>query len=84
MNKFNKWLFQNVKRKYKVSYLATGFMGNRYCVGTFEFKVTDRHLKNCGVNSHSYGFILNKASLAKHFKIRKNGNITFLSADIKE
>ena len=84
MNKFKKWLLQNIRREYKVVYMATGFMGNRYYAGTFEFKVSDRHLKNCGVNAHSYGFIINKSSLIKHFKVRKNGNISFLSADVKE
>ena len=46
MNKFTKWLFQHVKREYKISYIATGFMGNTYDAGTFKFKVSDNHLRS--------------------------------------
>tara|TARA_R110000772_G_scaffold268449_1_gene395547 strand:+ start:217 stop:471 length:255 start_codon:yes stop_codon:yes gene_type:complete len=84
MNKFKKWLLQNIRREYKVVYIATGFMGNKYNAGIFKFKVSDRHLNKHGVTAHVYGFMLNKSSLTKHFKVRKDGHIAFLSANMKE
>ena len=84
MSIFTKWLFQHVKREYKVVYVATGFMGNRYDAGVFEFKVSDRHLNKHKVNAHTYGFYINKQQLIKHFKVSKSGNVTFISANIKQ
>lgn len=81
MSVFTKWLFQNVKREYKVVYIATGFMGNRYDAGIFEIKVSDRFLKRYGVNVHEYGYSLNRKQLNKHFK-EINGITRFTSVII--
>ena len=68
MNKFKKWLFQHVKREYKVVYVATGFMGNKYDAGVFSFKVSDHHLKKHSMDAGVYGFHINRGKLDKHFK----------------
>tara|TARA_R110002020_G_scaffold474213_1_gene704970 strand:- start:1415 stop:1678 length:264 start_codon:yes stop_codon:yes gene_type:complete len=82
MNKFTKWLFQHVKREYKISYIATGFMGNTYDAGTFKFKVSDNHLRKYKTDAHTYGFYINKDKLNKHFSVI-NGRQTFTAVYIQ-
>ena len=83
MSKLKQWLFQHVMREYKVAYVATGFMGNSYDAGVFEFKVSDRHLRKINMNAHAYGFRVNEKALMKHFKTI-TGRVTFRSANIKQ
>lgn len=67
MNKFTKWLFQHKKRKYKVVYIAYGFMGNRWNVATFEFSVSDNTLKKMKFTPQVYGFYININKLEPYF-----------------
>ncbi len=77
--KFIKWLTQYKKRYYKFSYIATGFMGNRYVAGTFEFKVSDREIDKANVSSPcDYGFYKNYKKLSRHFPA-KNGVHTYVA-----
>ena len=81
--KFIKWLTQYKKRYYKFSYIATGFMGNRYVVGTFEFKVSDREIdKTNDGTAHGYGFRKNLKKLSRHFT-EKNGVYTYIARQHK-
>lgn len=83
MSRFKKWFFQNKKRHYKVVYTATGFMSNRYDVGTFEFSVSDREIKEAGFDTHGqYGFYKNYKILSRFFPVVNNIH-TFLCSDIK-
>ena len=76
MNRFIKWLTNNKKRSYEVQYIATGFMGNRYIAGTFEFKVSDNTIKKEGFETaSSYGFYKNYKKLSKHFPVKGVGNL---------
>ena len=69
MKKFIKWLCQHKKRHYKVVYIATGFMGNRYDVGTYEFSVSDHEIRKAGYkNPGACGFGKNYRELSKYFK----------------
>lgn len=59
---------QNKKQHYRIVYVATGFMGNKYDAGVFEFDVSDREIKkgNYG-DPMKYGFCKNFKVLARHF-----------------
>ena len=68
MKKLIKWLMQNKKRHYKVVYIATGYMGNKYDAGIFEFDVSDRAIKKGNFESPMrYGFYKNFKVLVRHF-----------------
>ena len=69
MNKVIEWLMQNKKRHYKVVYIATGYMSNKYDAGIFEFYVSDKEIKKGNFSSPmQYGFYKYYGQLSRHFK----------------
>ncbi len=72
MKILTKWLHRNKKRHYKIVYVATGFMGNKYDAGIFEFNVSDKMLKIMKMTPESFGFNQNFDALSKHFPIVNN------------
>ena len=75
---------QNKKRHYKVVYIATGYMGNKYDAGIFEFDVSDRGIKKADLDDpKQYGFFKNYKLLARHFP-SKGGFHTYVAAYINK
>ena len=85
IKKLIKWLMQNKKRRYEVVYIATGYMGNKYDAGIFEFYVSDRGIKEVGnIDFMQYGFHKNFKVLSKHFPANSKGLHSYTAAEIIE
>lgn len=58
-------------KKYKVTYLSTGMMGNKYVSGVFVFEASRSDLK-AHKSAASYGFYMNYKLLIKHYNQSKS------------
>jgi hypothetical protein len=83
--KVKKWLYRNKRRKYSITYVATGFMGNRYKAGKFEFSVSDNCLSKFDMNPAQHGFNLNRKALEVHFNlVNGTGEFSYIMHKVEE
>jgi hypothetical protein len=76
LKKLIKLVMRNKKRRYKVVYIATGYMSNKYDVATIEFYVSDKELYTQNFDSPmQYGFYKNYKMLSRHFPVKTGGAI---------